>query len=56
MAAPKIPEKKQDQTDSEYVLSAEEQLRFALLLLDPPELIPAMLRAKKVHAELFGQR
>lgn len=34
-------------------LSAKDQRRFAELLLDPPELSPAMKRARKAHAELI---
>ena len=37
-------------------LSAEEQRRFVDLLLDPPELAPAMNRAMQAHAELIESR
>jgi uncharacterized protein (DUF1778 family) len=35
-------------------LSAEDQRRFVDLLLNPPPLTPALLRAKEAHAQLFG--
>jgi uncharacterized protein (DUF1778 family) len=35
-------------------LSAEDQVRFIDLLLNPPEISPAMLRAKEAHGKLFG--
>lgn len=35
-------------------LSAEDQQRFVELLLNPPPPAPAMERAEKAHAELFG--
>lgn len=35
-------------------LSAEDQRRFVDLLLNPPPPAPALERAKKAHAELFG--
>lgn len=37
-------------------LSAEEQRRFVELLLNPPELAPAMKRAMQAHAELIESR
>lgn len=37
-------------------LSVEDQRRFAQLLLDPPELAPAMKRAKQAHSELIESR
>ena len=37
-------------------LSAEDQRRFVELLLNPPELAPAMNRAMKAHAELIESR
>jgi uncharacterized protein (DUF1778 family) len=37
-------------------LSAEEQRRFVDLLLNPPELAPAMNRAMQAHAELIESR
>jgi uncharacterized protein (DUF1778 family) len=37
-------------------LSAEDQRRFVELLLHPPELAPAMSRARKAHAELIESR
>jgi len=37
-------------------LSAEDQHRFFELLLHPPQLTPAMKRAKRVHAELIESR
>ena len=36
-------------------LSAEDQIRFAKLLLDPPPLNPAMERAREAYARLFGK-
>ncbi|MBN9392599.1 MAG: DUF1778 domain-containing protein [Chloroflexi bacterium] len=36
-------------------LSMEDQKRFAELLLDPPELSPAMLRAKEAHKRLIRE-
>jgi uncharacterized protein (DUF1778 family) len=35
-------------------LSAEDQQRFVDLLLNPPPPVPALLRAKDAHAQLFG--
>ena len=35
-------------------LSAEDQVRFVDLLLNPPPLAPALLRAKDAHETLFG--
>jgi uncharacterized protein (DUF1778 family) len=35
-------------------LSAEDQRRFVELLLHPPELVPAMKRAKRAHADLIA--
>jgi uncharacterized protein (DUF1778 family) len=37
-------------------LSAEDQRRFVELLLNPPELAPAMNRAMQAHAELIESR
>jgi uncharacterized protein (DUF1778 family) len=37
-------------------LSAEDQRRFVELLLHPPELAPAMKRARRTHAELIESR
>jgi uncharacterized protein (DUF1778 family) len=37
-------------------LTAREQRRFVELLLHPPELAPAMQRAKRAHAELIESR
>jgi uncharacterized protein (DUF1778 family) len=37
-------------------LSAEDQHRFVELLLHPPQLTPAMKRAKRAHAELIESR
>ena len=37
-------------------LSAEDQRRFVELLLNPPELAPAMKRAMQAHAELIESR
>ena len=37
-------------------LSAEDQRRFVELLFHPPELAPAMKRAKRAHAELIESR
>ena len=37
-------------------LAAEDQRRFVELLLRPPELTPAMSRAKRAHAELIESR
>lgn len=37
-------------------LSVEDQRRFAQLLLDPPELTPAMKRAQRAHTELIESR
>lgn len=34
-------------------LSVEDQQRFADLLIDPPALAPAMVRARKSHARLI---
>jgi len=34
-------------------LSADDQLRFVELLLNPPPLAPALRRAKKAHARLI---
>ncbi len=34
-------------------LSVEDQRRFAALLLDPPALAPAMVRARKAHAAMI---
>jgi uncharacterized protein (DUF1778 family) len=36
-------------------LSAEDQSRFVDLLLNPPELSPALLRAREAHAELIRE-
>ena len=36
-------------------LSIEDQRRFVDLLLDPPELSPAMKRARKAHARLIRE-
>jgi uncharacterized protein (DUF1778 family) len=36
-------------------LSVEDQRRFADRLLNPPELSPAMLRAKKAHSRLIRE-
>jgi uncharacterized protein (DUF1778 family) len=35
-------------------LSMDDQQRFAAILLDPPELSPALLRAREAHAALIG--
>jgi uncharacterized protein (DUF1778 family) len=35
-------------------LSAEDQIRFVELLLNPPAIAPALLRAKEAHEKLFG--
>ena len=35
-------------------LSAEDQVRFVELLLNPPSIAPALLRAKEAHEKLFG--
>ncbi|HEY3328385.1 MAG TPA: DUF1778 domain-containing protein [Capsulimonadaceae bacterium] len=35
-------------------LSVDDQHRFAAILLAPPALTPAMLRAKQAHEELIG--
>lgn len=35
-------------------LSSEDQRRFVDLLLNPPPLSPALVRAKEAHAQLFG--
>jgi uncharacterized protein (DUF1778 family) len=37
-------------------LSAEDQRRFVELLLEPPELNPAMKRARRAHAKLIESR
>lgn len=37
-------------------LSAEDQRRFVELLLNPPQLTPAMNRAMQAHAELIESR
>ncbi|HXN58465.1 MAG TPA: DUF1778 domain-containing protein [Candidatus Angelobacter sp.] len=37
-------------------LSAQDQRRFMELLLHPPELAPAMKRARRAHAELIESR
>jgi len=34
-------------------LSAEDQVRFVELLLKPPPIAPALLRAKEAHEKLF---
>ena len=36
-------------------LSVEDQKRFAELLLNPPELSPAMLRAREAHKRLIRE-
>ena len=36
-------------------LSVEDQRRFVDLLLNPPELSPALLRAKEAHARLIRE-
>ena len=36
-------------------LSVEDQIRFAELILDPPDLSPAMKRAKDAHARLIRE-
>lgn len=35
-------------------LSAEDQVRFVELLLNPPPIAPALIRAKEAHEKLFG--
>ncbi|SJM94488.1 DUF1778 domain-containing protein [Crenothrix polyspora] len=35
-------------------LSSEDQRRFVDLLLNPPPISPALVRAKEAHAQLFG--
>ena len=35
-------------------LSAEDQRRFVALLLNPPEPVPALRRARESYARLFG--
>ncbi|SJM92509.1 conserved hypothetical protein [Crenothrix polyspora] len=35
-------------------LSSEDQRHFVELLLNPPPLSPALVRAKDAHAQLFG--
>ena len=37
-------------------LSAEDQLRFVDLLLNPNPLAPALVRAKDTHKQMFGSQ
>jgi uncharacterized protein (DUF1778 family) len=44
----------QDRDETRLIrLSAADQRRFVVLLLDPPEPAPALRRAKGAHARLF---
>ncbi len=43
--------------EEEYIirLSVEDQQRFAEMLINPPELPPAMLRAREAHTRLIRE-